>query len=314
MTVEEIKGKIPSLADDQAAAVLDLASAMAASAKNDLTRELYTNLEKDVLETTGKTKPDGQKTYAFFREVLSEGKSAGSKAEKARSEYEDLKAKYDALAAKSDAGDASSERTKQLEQELDKAKKKAEKLELDLTTKSQEWEAKYAEQESAREQERFSNVVSTSTSGLKFKDGLSDYVIDLAKGDVTKKVNQYERSWTEDGRLEFKDKDGMVLRDNETSRPLTVKDLYERELSQSGLLAENEQKSGAGSGTKGSTTTGSNSSVFSVDGLPDQVSANRALEDHLVAKGLSIGSFEFQREFDATYTETIAPLDLPVRA
>lgn len=312
MTKEEIKAKIPSLSDEQAAAVADVAVSVGATAKAELTRELYTNLENDVLEVTGKKKPDGEKTYRFFREVLSEGKEAQSKAQKAKDEYNDLKAKYDSLAEKAESGSGAGERATQLEKELEKAKAKAERLEQDLTAKSEAWEAKFTEQAQTFEQERFTNVVNNALSALPFKDGLSDYVIDLAKRDVVAKVAGMTREWTDDGRVEFKDESGLVLRDPTTSKPLTEQDILKRELGTAGMLAENQSQGGAGS--KPAPTASTQKGSFALNGEASQVQATRSLEDHLIGQGLSIGSTEYQAAFDQAFSEVIAPAELPIKA
>lgn len=313
MTIEEIKAKIPTLSEDQAAAVADFATTAVTAAKSDLTREIYTNLEKDIFETTGQTKPDGEKTYKFFRDQLSKGKKALTELEGSAKQIAELQSKYDALAAKAETGEGGNERIEHLSKELEAAKKRSQRLEEELTAKAKEWTTKLEEQAAQYESQRFSSTLERATSSVKFQEGISDYLRNLTIQDAIATVGKLKREWTDDGRLEFRGEDGLVLRDKETSKPLTADDLVKRHIAEAGLLAENPQRSGTGATgkeQKSSSTAGD----FNILEARDQVTATRLLEDHLEAKGLQLGSSEYQAEFSRLHTEVIAPANLPVKA
>lgn len=313
MTLAEIKEALPFVqSDDHATAVQELNKRAAKVAVGERTKEIYTSLDNDLLEITKRTKPDGSKTYEHLRTVLAEGHKAYAEAKELRNKYAELKGRYNALAEKADKGNAGGERAAQLEKDLAKATDRIKALEGEMTSKAEAWETKFNEQATEHEAQRFRATMDQAKAGLKFREGTTEYLQSLALSDAVDKINAMGRQWTDDGRLEFLNEDGMVQRDKETSKPLTATELLKARLTEADLLATTETRAGAGS--KPTLAAASGGSAFSIAGAPDKATATRMAEDHLIAQGYELGTEKFQEQYDKIFTEHIQNADLPMRA
>mgnify|MGYP005989473315 CR=1 FL=1 len=310
-TVADIKELIPSLTDDQASAALELVN----DKIGDTTRRIYDNLEKDILEVTGKTKPDGEKSYKFLRNVLGEGVKSSKALEANKKKTAELQDQYNDLKGKVDAGDASgasAEKVAQLEKQLDEAKALTKDLEGQLTTKGEEWQSKFDQQQQESELTRVDATIDRAFGGVTFRDGLSDKVRGLVEKDAREMIRSMEREWV-DGKLLFKDENGKVLRHPETSIPYTADDLILQSLTEAEAIAVNRSQGGAGSGSSDSGGEGGTEGGFRLSGERDQVTATENLKNHLTERGLAPGTIEFQTEMDKAYSEVIIPADLPTQ-
>ena len=310
-TVADIKELIPSLTDDQASAALELVN----DKIGDTTRRIYDNLEKDILEVTGKTKPDGEKSYKFLRNVLGEGVKSSKALEANKKKTAELQDQYNDLKGKVDAGDASgasAEKVAQLEKQLDEAKALTKDLEGQLTTKGEEWQSKFDQQQQESELTRVDATIDRAFGGVTFRDGLSDKVRGLVEKDAREMIRSMEREWV-DGKLLFKDENGKVLRHPETSIPYTADDLILQSLTEAEAIAVNRSQGGAGSGSSDSGGEGGTEGGFRLSGERDQVTATENLKNHLTERGLAPGTVEFQTEMDKAYSEVIIPADLPTQ-
>ena len=98
--------------------------------------------------------------------------------------------------------------------------------------------------------------------------------------------------------LAFKDKTGAIMRNpNNQLNPFGASDLLQKELKTMGVLDEGRQAGGGG--THGGTGGTGNQTVLDVSGSKSRNEAYEAITNHLLAKGLTIGS----ADFDAAMTQ-----------
>lgn len=155
-----------------------------------------------------------------------------------------------------------------------------------------------------------------ATSGLKFKDGITEQVqrtlLNAAKAEILAKGTP-EFQTTPDGqqKLVFRGQDGNVLLNPKTNlNPYTVSELL-METSVKDVLATKVDQGGSGGGNGGGGNGGGNTAV-DISSAKSQVEADALIEKQLLADGLTRDSDEFFTRFNEIRSESKVA-NLPIR-
>lgn len=154
-----------------------------------------------------------------------------------------------------------------------------------------------------------------ATSGLKFKDGITEQVqrtlLNAAKAEILAKGTP-EFQTTPDGqqKLVFRGQDGNVLLNPKTNlNPYTISELL-METSVKDVIATKVDQGGSG-GNGGGRSGGGNTTV-DISSAKSQVEADTLIEKQLLADGLTRDSNEFFTRFNEIRSESKVA-DLPIR-
>lgn len=295
-------------------------SAIASMSQNDETVTLAKALAEErirvaskVSEHTGARGIESKEPFNDYLKFAIGGNAAKLK------EYNQLKQKLDASEKqvaelnekiKSGAADET------LKTQLNDAKTQVASLQKQLEkTKSDAAAAadKYAsEMQSVKVGYAFDNA----TSGLKFKDGITEQVqrtlLNAAKAEILAKGTP-EFQTTPDGqqKLVFRGQDGNVLLNPKTNlNPYTISELL-METSIKDVIATKVDQGGSGGGNGGSRNGGGNTAV-DISSAKSQVEADALIEKQLLADGLTRDSNEFFTRFNEIRSESKVA-DLPIR-
>ena len=155
-----------------------------------------------------------------------------------------------------------------------------------------------------------------ATSGLKFKDGITEQVqrtlLNAAKAEILAKGTP-EFQTTPDGqqKLVFRGQDGNVLLNPKTNlNPYTISELL-METSVKDVLATKVDQGGSGGGNGGGGNGGGNTAV-DISSAKSQVEADALIEKQLLADGLTRDSDEFFTRFNEIRSESKVA-NLPIR-
>lgn len=295
-------------------------SAIASMSQNDETVTLAKALAEERIRVASKisehTGARGIESKEHFNDYLKF--AIGGNAAKLK-EYNQLKQKLDASEKqvaelnekiKSGAADEA------LKTQLNDAKTQVASLQKQLEkTKSDAAAAadKYAsEMQSVKVGYAFDNA----TSGLKFKDGITEQVqrtlLNAAKAEILAKGTP-EFQTTPDGqqKLVFRGQDGNVLLNPKTNlNPYTISELL-METSVKDVIATKVDQGGSGGGNGGGRNRGGNTAV-DISSAKSQVEADTLIEKQLLVDGLTRDSNEFFTRFNEIRSESKVA-DLPIR-
>ncbi len=252
---------------------------------------VYGDLDKDIRETFGVEKKQGEKTYDYLKRVGQEKNQSLTSLQEKAAKLDDLQKEKDNLEQqiKDGKGDES------LKQKLRDAEQKAENLQKKYQTEKQDWEKKTQELTGKVSQIQLGHQFEKAASKLQFRPEFegeaTEGLVEFARH---KLMEKYKPDWKEgdDGKTQmvFRKSDGELLLNPENGlRPMTVKDLLEKELKP--YLGE--KKDGGGTKPPKDKKT--------VD-LPDissartQVEADEIIMKTLLQRGLTRGSEEFSSE------------------
>lgn len=256
---------------------------------------LHGQYDADILSITGVKKNDGEKSYDYAKRVLNEYKTQIASTATIQAQLANANKEVEKLKQKlaDGAGD------EQLKQQLKDAKAQVTQLQTQLTTKEEEFKNNLKELEKKNLETRVDFAFETATSGLKFKDGITDAVkkilLDSAKAEVLAKGTP---DFIDDGKggkkLVFRGTDGNVLNNPKNNlNPYTIEELV-AESSIKDVIDAGRQQSGGG--TKPIVTTSPNATILDFSNIKNQVEADKAIEAHLLANGLTRDSVEFAEQ------------------
>lgn len=269
--------------------------------------ELHGQYDADVLSVTGVVKNQGEKTYDYVKRVLASYKSKADSAKAVKAELDAAKAKVADLEAKIASGSADAELQKQIKD----ARNQVSQLQTQLQTKEAEYKTKVDELEKANKDIHIQYAFSAATSGLKFKDGITEAVqkilLDSALSQVLAKGTP---DFIDGGKqLVFRDANGNILNNPKNNlNPYTMEELI-METSLKDVLAENRQQPGGGTSVVPPTH---NNSVLDLSGFKTQVDADKHIEQYLLSNGLTRDSAEFGEKLTQIRTENNVS-SLPIR-
>lgn len=255
---------------------------------------LHGQYDADILSITGIKKNDGEKSYDYAKRVLSEYKKQIASTATIQAQLANANKEVETLKQKlaDGAGD------EQLKQQLKDAKAQVTQLQTQLTTKEAEFKKNLAELETKNLNTRVDFAFETATTGLKFKDGITDAVkkilLDSAKAEVLAKGTP---DFIDDGKggkkLVFRGADGNVLNNPKNNlNPYTIEELV-AESSIKDVIDTGKQQQGGG--TK-PIVQQQGATILDFSNIKNQVDADKAIEAHLLANGLTRDSAEFAEQ------------------
>lgn len=254
---------------------------------------LHGQYDADILGITGIKKKDGEKSYDYAKRVLGEYKTKAESVKTIQTELATAKAEVVDLQAKleKNSGDET------LRQQLKDAKTQVTQLQTQLQTKETEFNSKKAEYETAIKNTHVDYAFQAATTGLKFKSGITEPIqktlLNAAKAEVLAKGTP---DFVDDGqggkKLVIRGADGNVLNNPKNNlNPYTLKELV-METSLKDVIDTGRQQQGGGTGGFGSGSGGTGGTL-DLSGIKNQVEADKAIEAHLLASGLTRDSQEF---------------------
>lgn len=254
---------------------------------------LHGQYDTDILGITGIKKKDGEKSYDYAKRVLGEYKTKAESVKTVQAELDAAKAQVTELQSKLEkgAGDET------LRQQLKDAKAQVAQLQTQLQTKETEFNSKKTEFETTLKNTHVDYAFQAATAGLKFKSGITEPIqktlLKAAKAEVLAKGTP---DFIKDGqggkKLVIRGADGNILNNPKNNlNPYTMQELV-METSLKDVIETGRQQQGGGTGGFGSGSGGTGGTL-DLSGIKSQVEADKAIEAHLLANGLTRDSQEF---------------------
>lgn len=273
---------------------------------------LHGQYDTDILNITGIKKKDGEKSYDYAKRVLGEYKAKAESAKTIQTQLTAAQAQVAELQSKLEkgAGDET------LKQQLKDAKAQVTQLQTQLQTKETEFNTKKAEFDKTIKDTHVDYAFQAATAGLKFKSGITEPIqktlLNAAKAEVLAKGTP---DFIEDGqggkKLVIRGADGNILNNPKNNlNPYTMQELV-METSLKDVIDTGRQQTGGGTGGFGSGSGGTGG-TFDLSGIKSQVEADKAIEAHLLANGLTRDSQEFADQSMQLRTENNVA-SLPIR-
>lgn len=295
LTIEMLNqsSALQGLSDEQKNAIVEMSRNDENSVIGTKIGALHGQYDADILGITGIKKKDGEKSYEYAKRILGEYKAKVESAKTIQTELDAAKTQISDLQAKleKNAGDET------LRQQLKDAKAQVTQLQTQLQTKETEFTAKQTEFESTLKNTHVDYAFRAATSGLKFKNGITEAVqkvlLDSAKAEILAKGSP---DFIDDGqggkKLILRGSDGNILNNPKNNlNPYTLQELV-LETSLKDVIDSGRQQTGGGTGGFTGGGTGG-SSTLDLSGIRSQVEADKAIEAHLLASGLTRDSQEF---------------------
>lgn len=312
MLTEEILTQneaLSGLTDAQRSAIVELSRNDENAVIGKRIGELHGQYDKDILDVTGVSKKDGEKSYDYMKRVLGDYKGKIDSSKGVKAELDKANEKITELQSKIEkgAGDET------LRTELKDTKTRVSQLQDQLKAKETEFAAKKAEYETAMRNTHVDYAFQAAVAGLKFKPGVTDAVrkvlLDSAKAEVLAKGTPDFIG--DEKRLVLRDKDGNILNNVKNNlNPYTIQELV-METSIKDMIDTGRVQTGGGTGP-GAGSGGSGSMGIDLSGARTQVEASDMIEKHLLASGLTRDSKEFSAEVSRLFSENDV-LKLPIR-
>lgn len=298
LTVEMLRqsSALTGLTDDQLAAVAEMSRNDENVVIGTRIGALHGQYDADILGITGIKKKDGEKSYDYAKRVLGEYKTKAESVKTVQEELATAKASIADLQTKleKNSGDET------LRQQLKDAKAQASQLQTQLQSKETEFNSKKAEYEAAIKNTHVDYAFQAAVSGLKFKAGITDSVqkvlLNSAKTEVLSKGTP---DFVDDGRggkkLVMRGTDGNILNNPKNNlNPYTLQELV-METSIKDVIDTGRQQQGGGTGGFGNGSGGTGGTL-DLSGIKNQIDADKAIEAHLLATGLTRDSQEFANQ------------------
>lgn len=273
---------------------------------------LHGQYDTDILSITGIKKKDGEKSYDYAKRVLGEYKTKAESVKTIQTQLTAAQAQVAELQSKLEkgAGDET------LKQQLKDAKAQVTQLQTQLQTKETEFNTKKAEFDKTIKDTHVDYAFQAATAGLKFKSGITEPIqktlLNAAKAEVLAKGTP---DFIEDGqggkKLVIRGADGNILNNPKNNlNPYTMQELV-METSLKDVIDTGRQQTGGGTGGFGSGSGGTGGTL-DLSGIKSQVEADKAIEAHLLANGLTRDSQEFADQSMQLRTENNVA-SLPIR-
>lgn len=314
LTIEMLRqsSALTGLTDDQLNAIAEMSRNDENTVIGTKIGALHGQYDADILGITGIKKKDGEKSYDYAKRVLNEYKTKAESVKTAKAELDAAKAQVTELQSKLEkgAGDET------LRQQLKDAKAQVTQLQTQLQTKETEFNTKKAEFDKTIKDTHVDYAFQAATAGLKFKSGITEPIqktlLNAAKAEVLAKGTP---DFIEDGqggkKLVIRGADGNILNNPKNNlNPYTMQELV-METSLKDVIDTGRQQTGGGTGGFGSGSGGTGGTL-DLSGIKSQVEADKAIEAHLLANGLTRDSQEFADQSMQLRTENNVA-SLPIR-
>lgn len=271
---------------------------------------LHGQYDTDIFGITGIKKNDGEKSYEYAKRVLNSYKSKIESSKAVKEQLDAANAKVQELQAKLEKGAGDEELKKQLKD----AKTQVTQLQTQLQAKEAEFKTKNDELAKEIKQTHIDYAFQAATVGLKFKAGITEPIqktlLNAAKAEVLSKGTP---DFIDDGqggkKLVLRDAAGNILNNPANNlNPYTLKELV-METSLKDVIDTGKQQTGGGTKPGGQ---GGQGGTLDMSGIKTQVEADRIIEQHLLANGLTRDSAEFAEQSLQLRTENNVA-SLPIR-
>lgn len=303
---------LTGLTDDQLNAIAEMSRNDENTVIGTKIGALHGQYDTDILDITGIKKKDGEKSYDYAKRVLGEYKTKAESAKTIQTQLTAAQAQVTELQSKLEkgAGDET------LKQQLKDAKAQVTQLQTQLQTKETEFNTKKAEFDKTIKDTHVDYAFQAATAGLKFKSGITGPIqktlLNAAKAEVLAKGTP---DFIEDGqggkKLVIRGADGNILNNPKNNlNPYTMQELV-METSLKDVIDTGRQQTGGGTGGFGSGSGGTGGTL-DLSGIKSQVEADKAIEAHLLANGLTRDSQKFADQSMQLRTENNVA-SLPIR-
>ena len=271
---------------------------------------LHGQYDTDIFGITGIKKNDGEKSYEYAKRVLNSYKSKIESSKAVKEQLDAANAKVQELQTRLEKGAGDEELKKQLKD----AKTQVTQLQAQLQAKEAEFKTKNDELAKEIKQTHIDYAFQAATVGLKFKAGITEPIqktlLNAAKAEVLSKGTP---DFIDDGqggkKLVLRDTTGNILNNPANNlNPYTLKELV-METSLKDIIDTGKQQTGGG--TKPGDQ-GGQGGTLDMSGIKTQVEADRIIEQHLLANGLTRDSAEFAEQSLQLRTENNVA-SLPIR-
>lgn len=314
LTIEMLRqsSALTGLTDDQLNAIAEMSRNDENTVIGTKIGALHGQYDADILGITGIKKKDGEKSYDYAKRVLGEYKTKAESTKTIQTQLTAAQAQAAELQSKLEkgAGDET------LKQQLKDAKAQVTQLQTQLQTKETEFNTKKAEFDKTIKDTHVDYAFQAAIAGLKFKSGITEPIqktlLNAAKAEVLAKGTP---DFIEDGqggkKLVIRGADGNILNNPKNNlNPYTVQELV-METSLKDVIDKGRQQIGGGTGGFGSGSGGTGGTL-DLSGIKSQVEADKAIEAHLLANGLTRDSQEFADQSMQLRTENNVA-SLPIR-
>lgn len=314
LTIEMLRqsSALTGLTDDQLNAIAEMSRNDENTVIGTKIGALHGQYDTDILGITGIEKKDGEKSYDYAKRVLGEYKTKAESVKTIQTQLTAAQAQVAELQSKLEKG--ADDET--LKQQLKDAKAQVTQLQTQLQTKETEFNTKKAEFDKTIKDTHVDYAFQAATAGLKFKSGITEPIqktlLNAAKAEVLAKGTP---DFIEDGqggkKLVIRGADGNILNNPKNNlNPYTMQELV-METSLKDVIDTGRQQTGGGTGGFGSGSGGTGGTL-DLSGIKSQVEADKAIEAHLLANGLTRDSQEFADQSMQLRTENNVA-SLPIR-
>lgn len=257
---------------------------------------LHGQYDTDILGITGIKKKDGEKSYDYAKRVLGEFKAKADSVKAVQAQLTATQAKVTDLQAKLEKNAGNDELAKQLKD----TKAQVTQLQTQLQTKEAEFATKKTEYETAIRDTHVDYAFRAATAGLKFKAGITEPIqkvlLSSAKAEILAKGTP---DFIDDGagskKLVIRGTDGNILNNPKNNlNPYTIQELV-METSLKDVIDTGRQQPGGGTGSHSGSTAGTGGTL-DLSGIKNQLDADKAIEAHLLANGLTRDSRDFAEQ------------------
>lgn len=304
---ESLKG----LTDAQKLAITTLSSNDEAAVIGTKIGALHGQYDADILNISGISKADGEKTYDYLKRVLGEYKTKLDGTKTLSAQLEAQKKKVTELETKLAAG-GSDEAVKQ---QLKDARHQVTQLQTQLTAKTGELDRAKKDYEQKEKDLQVGFAFTNATAGIKFKADVSEPVkkilLAAAKDEILAKGTP---DFVDDGnggkKLVLRDAAGNTLNNPKNNlNPYTIEELV-METSLKDVIDTGRQQSGGGTGP----TKPNNHQTVNLDlsTAKTQQEADVQIENYLLSTGLTRDNVEFGNKALEIRNENNVS-DLPIR-
>lgn len=314
LTIEMLRqsSALTGLTDDQLNAIAEMSRNDENTVVGTKIGALHGQYDADILGITGIKKKDSEKSYDYAKRVLGEYKTKAESAKTIQTQLTAAQAQVAELQSKLEKGTGD----ETLKQQLKDAKAQVTQLQTQLHTKETEFNTKKAEFDKTIKDTHVDYAFQAATAGLKFKSGITEPIqktlLNAAKAEVLAKGTP---DFIEDGqggkKLVIRGADGNILNNPKNNlNPYTMQELV-METSLKDVIDTGRQQTGGGTGGFGSGSGGTGGTL-DLSGIKSQVEADKAIEAHLLANGLTRDSQEFANQSMQLRTENNVA-SLPIR-
>lgn len=314
LTIEMLRqsSALTGLTDDQLNAIAEMSRNDENTVIGTKIGALHGQYDADILGITGIKKKDGEKSYDYAKRVLGEYKTKAESVKTIQTQLTAAQAQVAELQSKLEKGTGD----ETLKQQLKDAKAQVTQLQTQLQTKETEFNTKKAEFDKTIKDTHVDYAFQAATAGLKFKSGITEPIqktlLNAAKAEVLAKGTP---DFIEDGqggkKLVIRGADGNILNNPKNNlNPYTMQELV-METSLKDVIDTGRQQIGGGTGGFGSGSGGTGGTL-DLSGIKSQVEADKAIEAHLLANGLTRDSQEFADQSMQLRTENNVA-SLPIR-